>query len=89
MAARVRLENLLPDAPVVELALPCLRVIADYVVYGRQGERDLRPYALVLLPEERAFYLCYGTTFTFERGPANERALRLRTATGWFQPGEG
>jgi hypothetical protein len=89
MGARVRLENLLPEAPVVELALPCLRVIADYVVYGRQGERDLRPYALVLLPEERAFYLCYGTTFTFERGPANERAFRLRTATGWFQPGEG
>lgn len=89
MGARVRLENLLLDAPVVELPLPRLRVIADYVVYGRQGERDLRPYALVLLPDERAFYVCYGTTFTFEPGPANERAFRLRTATGWFQPGEG
>ena len=86
--ARVRLENLLPDAPVLELPLPRLRVIADYVIYGRQGERELRPYALVVLPEARAFYLCYGTTFTFERGPAKERAFRLRTASGWFQPGE-
>ncbi len=82
--AHVRLENLLPDVPVIEFALPTLRVVADYVIYGRTGERDLRPYALVLLPDEAAFYLCYGVPFTFEKGPASERAFRLRTASGWF-----
>lgn len=87
--AVVRLENLLPDAPAIEFSLPRLRLIADYVIYGRQGERALRPYELVLLPEEKAFYLVYGMSFTFERGPATERAFRLRTALGWFETGVG
>ena len=83
--ARVRLEHLLPEAQVVEFPVPPLRVIADYEIYGRAGERELRPVMLVLLPDERAFYIVYASNFSFERGPATERAFRLRTATGWYQ----
>lgn len=53
--ARVRLDNLMSEAPKVEFALPALRLIADYVIYDRQGSRALRPHALVLLPEHRVF----------------------------------
>ena len=84
-AAIVRLENLLAGAPAVELRLPQLRVVADYVIYGRQGQRDLRPQSLVLLPEEQRFYLVYRLPFHFEPGPAHERSFRLRTAAGWLQ----
>lgn len=82
--APVCLENLLSDAPVLKLALPELRVIADYILYGRLGEHELRPQALVLLPDERKFYLVYRLPFQFDPGPASERAFRLRTEPGWF-----
>jgi hypothetical protein len=84
-AALVRMENLLAGAPVVEFRLPQLRLIADYTIYGRQGQRDLRPQVLVLLPEEKRFYLVYRLAFNFESGPAHERSFRLRTETGWLQ----
>lgn len=87
--ATLRLDNLLPDAPTLELQLPPLRVLADYVIYGREGSRELRPEALVLLPEQRAFYLVYRLPFTFDSGPASERSFRLRTEVGWFQPEQG
>jgi hypothetical protein len=83
-AALVRMENLMADAPLVQFALPQLRVIADYVIYGRQGTRDLRPQILVLLPEEQRFYLVYRLAFNFQPGPAHERSFRLRTAPGWL-----
>jgi len=86
--ARVRLENLLAEAPTLEFPLPPLRVIADYELYGRRGSRDLRPHALVLLPERRIFYLVYRLPFLFEKGPASGRSMRLRTASGWY-PSEG
>jgi hypothetical protein len=82
--AHVRLQNLCADQGVIEFALPELSVIADYIVYGRQGQRELRPYALVLSPDESGFYICYGAAFSFEPGPARERAFRLRLASGWY-----
>lgn len=85
--AGVRLENLCADQRAIEFALPDLSVIADYIIYGRQGQRELRPYALVLLPDESGFYICYGAAFSFEPGPARERAFRLRLASGWCAPG--
>jgi hypothetical protein len=83
-AALVRMENLLAGAPAVEFRLPQLRVVADYVIYGREGQRDLRPQSLVLLPEEHRFYVVYRLPFHFEPGPAHERSFRLRTADGWL-----
>lgn len=83
--APIRLENLVASTPVVELALPAVRLIADFVVYGRTGERELMPQALLLLPEELKLCLVYRALFTFEDGPAHERAFRLRAAPGWFQ----
>jgi uncharacterized protein DUF2169 len=87
--AMIRLENLLAGAPNVEFPLPALRVIADYEIYGREGSRELRPHALVLLPEQLAFYLVYRLAFTFANGPASERSFRLRTEVGWFQSEQG
>jgi len=83
-AALVHMENLVAGAPTVEFRLPQQRVVADYIIYGRQGQRDLRPQSLVLLPEERRFYLVYRLPFHFEPGPAHERSLRLRAESGWF-----
>jgi hypothetical protein len=83
-AAIVRMENLLPGAPMVEFRLPQFRVIADYTIHGRQGQRDLRPQILVLLPEEQRFHLVYRLPFNFEPSPAAERSFRLRTAAGWL-----
>jgi hypothetical protein len=79
--APVILENLLPDATIVRFALPQLRVVADYVIGERRGERDLIPQLLVLLPEEKRFYLVFRLPFTFD--PAEgERAFRLRLEYG-------
>lgn len=64
--ARVRLDNLMSEAPKVEFALPALRLIADYVIYDRQGSRALRPHALVLrraLPDEAYQEASFGMVF--------------------------
>jgi hypothetical protein len=81
--ALVRLEHLIAGVPVVELRLPQLNLVADYTLYGRLGQRPLRPQALVLLPQEQRFYLVYRFAFNFEPGPAHERSFRLRSEVGW------
>lgn len=75
--ARVTLEGMSPDGP-VSFALPQLRVIADYIVGPRKGERELLPTTLVLLPEERRFYLVYRATFSVPYEPVLERCFRIR-----------
>lgn len=84
---RVVLEGLTPRSR-VELALPELRVVADYVAGDRRGQRELRPQMLVLLPEEARFYLLFRTLFNFPFQPGGERCMRLRTESGWFESGE-
>jgi len=84
-AAPVVLENLLPEAATVQFALPQLRVVADYIIDGRQGKRDMIPQVLVLLPEEKRFYLVFRLPFTFDPVEAGERAFRLRLQLGWPQ----
>ena len=82
--AVVAMENLLPDAGQLQFALPQLRIGADYTLSGRYGQRDLMPQTLVLLPEEKRFYLVYRMPFTFDPTKADERAFRLRIESGWL-----
>jgi len=84
----VQLEGLLPDGD-VSFNLPPLRVLADYVVDGRRGTRELAPQMLVLLPEQRRFYIVYRHPFLVRFKPGAERSMRLRMEDGWYVPGDG
>ena len=64
-------------------SLPTLDVFVDYVVGQREGTRLLRPQVLVLLPEERRFYLLLKHCFSMEFSSGEERCMRLRQETGW------
>ncbi len=83
-APTIRLENLLPTVPVLEMSMPDFSVVADYTVNGRIGRRNLMPHTLVLLPDERRFYVAYRLPFNFQFRPGDERELRLRTEPKWF-----
>jgi hypothetical protein len=58
--------------------------MADSELGSRQGARELEPHLLVLLPDERRFYLVYRHFFTFQAAPDERRSFRLRLAEGWF-----
>ena len=70
---------------VLSFQLPLLRVIADYVLGERTGQRELAPQMLVLLPEKRRFYLVYRAGFSVEAAPPMNRSFRLRLEAGWFR----
>lgn len=78
----VVLDGLTPEGRVV-LHLPRLRVIMDWLIGDERGSLELRPHTLVLLPEQRRLYIVYRTHFNVPQ-PGVERALRLRTAEGWY-----
>lgn len=82
--AEVILEGLTPEGQ-IGFRLPELRMVADYVLGERMGTRELVPQMLVLLPEERRFYLVYRKAFTAEVEPDMERSFRLRLDEGWYQ----
>lgn len=63
--------------------LPRLRIVADYVLGTRRGQRPLHPHMLVLLPEESRFYIVYRHFFTMKIEGDVERSFRLRLEEGW------
>ena len=73
----VTLENLSTKG-LETFSFPELRIFADYVLGDRNGTRELSPQQLVILPEERRFYVVYRHTFTAEFIPRAERCMRLR-----------
>lgn len=81
----VRLEGLTPEETVA-FWLPALRVGVDYVVGARTGYRELAPQTMVLLPDQKRFYIVYRHRFTYGFGSGDERSMRLRLDHGWFQP---
>lgn len=83
VAAKLRLENLVEGYPVLQLTLPDHCFIGDYTIQGREGSRKLTPQTLVLLPDERRFYILYRLPFTYPFTPGDDRAFRLRMAPGW------
>lgn len=86
--AWVRMHGLSPGGEVA-FRLPGLRVLADYVVGARSGERELRPRMLVLLPDEGRGYLVYRHQFTYPFADGEERSMRLRLEEGWYTPEPG
>ena len=83
-APRLRLENLIPATPVLEISVPEFGVVADYTVDGRVSRRRLMPHTLVLLPDRARFYVVYRLPFNFQFHPGDEREFRLRTEPKWF-----
>jgi hypothetical protein len=82
----VTMTGLTPGPEPLSFALPAVRIFVDYVSGIRTGTRELRPQALVLLPEERRFYLVFRHAFTYEY-PSAERSMRLRVERGrWYEP---
>ncbi|WP_438033563.1 DUF2169 family type VI secretion system accessory protein [Sorangium sp. So ce204] len=82
----VTMTGLTPGPEPLSFALPAVRIFVDYVSGIRTGTRELRPHALVLLPEERRFYLVFRHAFTYEY-PSAERSMRLRVERGgWYKP---
>ncbi len=73
----VLLENLTPEG-YVSFEFPSLRVFVDYVIGDRKGIRELKPQMIVLLPDEKRFYLVYRHAFMVEFIPEVERCMRLR-----------
>lgn len=84
----VVLDGLTADE-LVAFHLPRLRVLVDWIVGGETGTSELVPQMLVLLPEQRRFYLVYRFVAAMAFQPEVERSLRLRLAEGWYQPPKG
>lgn len=66
--------------------LPRLRVLADFVLGDRTGQRELAPQLLTLLPDERRMCITYRSHFTAEVEEGMERSFRLRLEEGWASP---
>ena len=58
--------------------IPNVRIWADHIVGRHRGTRELRLETLVLLPEERRFYMVLRHAFTVPYRPEEERAMRVR-----------
>lgn len=76
-ATRVAIEGMSPEGTIA-FAFPALEVVVDYAMGGRRGSLTLQPRQLVLLPEERRFYILYRTMFRMQYAPEEERSMRLR-----------
>ena len=77
------MEGLMPAGP-AGFRLPATRVVADLVVGEEERSEELSPQMLVLLPDERRFYVVYRAVFDIGFSPGEERGARLRTMEGWF-----
>jgi len=82
--AEVTMVGLDPDQSITRFFLPALDVAGDWIVGRQRGTYHLWPQALVLLPEQRRFYLVYRCTFPVPWRPGEERSMRLRVEEGWL-----
>ncbi|MGH7344504.1 MAG: hypothetical protein ACREK4_06305, partial [Candidatus Rokuibacteriota bacterium] len=67
----------------IRFVLPALSVIADFTFGEVVGKRVLAPQMLVLLPEEKRFYLVYRRTFQLALHEGIECSFRLRLEDTW------
>lgn len=81
--ARLKLEGVLPEGK-VDVSLPALRVVADYVAADRRGVIELTPQCLLVLPDEHLFTVNYRADFLIQYREGDERGLRLRVEEGWY-----
>jgi hypothetical protein len=74
--ATVEMTGLTPEG-YAQFHLPNMSIAVDYILGKFSGTRKLNPFMLVLLPEEKRFYLVYRYAFEFNR-TNEEESLRLR-----------
>lgn len=86
--AEVRMEGVAEHGQVAFL-LPRLSVWADWLVGVDGGAFELRPHLLVILANEDRFYIVYRWSSWIPFREGDERAVRLRTEEGWYQPQGG
>jgi len=75
---RVELSGMTLDSAPFAFQLPDVRVYVDYTTGRYAGTRELAPQVLVLLPEERRFYVVLRHAFTVTPHPDAEQSMRLR-----------
>jgi len=80
--APVRLLGMTPDGTFA-FVIPALRLLVDVRVGEQQQELELVPRALMLLPEQRRFYLVYRHFLVFDYQEDQDRVARVRAAPGW------
>lgn len=76
--APVVMEGLFADASRVEFRLPHVVVDLDVAIGEQRGSMRVGPSMLVLLPEERRFYIVYRSKFRFAYRARQARSTRLR-----------
>ena len=84
--APVVLAGLTPESR-ASFELPRLRVLGDASFGDETGAHELIPQLLVLLPEEKRFYIVYRCVFPVPFVEGEERSMRLRLDEGWFWAG--
>ncbi|MFO8111265.1 MAG: DUF2169 domain-containing protein [Desulfosalsimonadaceae bacterium] len=72
----VVLEGLTPEG-LLQFTVPGWEIGADLLLNEKWVEVKLRADTLVLLPEEKRFYIVYRFNFTYEYVPGTERTVRL------------
>jgi len=80
--AEIRLEGLTRQGLLV-FRLPEIRVVVDFQSGDRLQEVELVPRSLMLLPEEKCFYLTFRATANFESLENEQRVARVRLVKGW------
>lgn len=73
----VRVRGCRPDGD-FEFVIPTSVPVMDYVLGERSGSRPLVPQAMMVLPEERRFYVVYRHFFMMRADEGQERSVRLR-----------
>jgi hypothetical protein len=84
---RIRVDGVTPDA--IDVELPALRVLGDYVVGRRSGTRELIPQSIIIFANERRMTITYQARFLVAYVVQQERCLRLRTEEGWYGGDDG
>jgi hypothetical protein len=85
VGALVVLDGCVPEGRLA-FELPRLRVLADFVLGDRRGQRELAPQILTLLPDQRRMCITYRSHFTVDVEEGMERSFRLRLEEGWYSP---
>lgn len=69
-----------------KFSLPVLRPVVDVMNGAEMFSLSLQPQLLVLLPEQRRFYLVYRSVSRMAFRAVEPRGLRLRLEEGWSSP---
>lgn len=80
--AVIRIEGASEEG-LLEFRLPELRIVADFNNGGKVQRIELIPRGLVLLPEERRFYLTYRSMLSFDSREDEKRVVRVKLLKGW------